>query len=438
MKTRINPSTLAALACCLLISCIWFPAHAQNNVVTYLGRVQSGGVPFTGEGQFKFALVTSSNTAVAATATATVSGGFVTIITVNNGGIGYVTPPPVTITGGSGSGAVATASISGGVVTAITVNNQGSGYAGTPTVTIAPPPETLAYVTYWSHDGTSSAGSEPASAVTMTVTGGLFNARLGDPARMSALPAGLFIRPDLRLRLWFDDGVNGFGVLNPAQPLTAAPYAFFAGSASNLLGTLSSANLGGTYSGPVTLNNPANSYGGSGAGLTALNASQLTSGTVADARLSANVSLLGAAIESAEIADGTIGAGDVNAASFNTTFWRVTGNAGTSAGTHFLGTTDNQPLELKVNGLRILRLENTGDSADFGTTPDGAPNVIGGSPLNYVTAGVVGAVIGGGGATNYSGVAYTNSVLSDFGFVGGGGANRIATFAVASTIGGAG
>src|SRR5262245_29732585 len=179
----------------------------QSSVVTYQGRVQSGGDDFTGNGQFKFALVTSSNTAVTAAATATVSGGFVTVITVNNSGNAYVMPPTVTISGGGGLGAAATASVSGGVVTSITVNNTGSGYTSVPSVTIAPPPETLAYVTFWSHDNTSSAGSQPASAVSLPVSNGLFTARLGDVSlgNMTSLPANLFQRPDLRLRVWFND-----------------------------------------------------------------------------------------------------------------------------------------------------------------------------------------------------------------------------------------
>jgi len=49
----------------------------------------------------------------------------------------------------------------------------------------------------------------------------------------------------------------------------------------------------------------------SGANLTNLNASNLASGTVPDARLSSSVSLLGSAIESAEITDGTITASDL-------------------------------------------------------------------------------------------------------------------------------
>jgi hypothetical protein len=118
---------------------------------------------------------------------------------------------------------------------------------------------------------------------------------------------------------WLEIGVrtNGSGAfttLTPRQKIAATPYAI---TASNLSGTLpagqlsgniGSANLTGTYGNAVTLNNAANSFSGSGAGLTGLNAANLTgavpsaaltsvpagslTGTVLDARLSANVALL--------------------------------------------------------------------------------------------------------------------------------------------------
>ncbi len=47
--------------------------------------------------------------------------------------------------------------------------------------------------------------------------------------------------------------------------------------------------------------------------------------------------------------------------------WSLTGNSGTAPGMNFVGTTDNQALELRVNGARALRLE-----------PGSTPNVIGG------------------------------------------------------------
>jgi hypothetical protein len=146
--------------------------------------------------------------------------------------------------------------------------------------------------------------------------------------------------------------------------------------------------------------------------------------------------LASGAVGSAEIADGSISASDINVTSFSTVFWKTDGNAGTAAGTQFLGTTDNQALELRVNNLRALRLEDNGDGSDQSLTPDGAPNVVGGSPGNFVAAGVVGATIAGGGATNFDGAGWTNAVLSDYGAVGGGLGNRIDGDSLAAAIAG--
>jgi hypothetical protein len=69
-------------------------------------------------------------------------GGAITSITVRGGGSGYLSAPTVTIAAPtSGTTATATATITAGVVTAITVTNAGSGYtvANPPAVTIAAP-----------------------------------------------------------------------------------------------------------------------------------------------------------------------------------------------------------------------------------------------------------------------------------------------------------
>ena len=78
-----------------------------------------------------------------ASAVATVTGGFVTGITVTSGGSGYTSEPSVTIQGGSGSGATARAFLNGDQVALIVVLTAGSGYSGSPTVTIAAPPNEL-------------------------------------------------------------------------------------------------------------------------------------------------------------------------------------------------------------------------------------------------------------------------------------------------------
>ena len=60
-------------------------------------------------------------------------------IKIVGGGNGYSSAPSVTISGGGGTSAVATATVTGGVVTGITLVSVGSGYTTVPTVTISSP-----------------------------------------------------------------------------------------------------------------------------------------------------------------------------------------------------------------------------------------------------------------------------------------------------------
>ncbi len=189
-------------------------------LVSYQGRVQTGTPPadFTGNGQFKFALIAgTANISVAATATATRTGSFITDYTVVNQGAGYITAPVVTVTGGGGSGATATAVLTGDKVTAITPVNGGTGYTGTPNVNIAAPPPRQQSL--WNNNGTITA--DPVNAVSLTVNGGLYSVLLGDTSltNMLAIPPSAFARPDVRLRVWF----NG-QQLSPDQRLAPNGY----------------------------------------------------------------------------------------------------------------------------------------------------------------------------------------------------------------------
>ena len=93
----------------------------------------------------------------------------------------------------------------------------------------------------------------------------------------------------------------------------------------------------------------------------------------------------------------------------DSSYWSLTGNLGSPTGAKFLGTTNDTPLELRVNNARAFRLE-----------PDAtSPNVIGGYSGNSVTIGVYGATIGGGGESDSA-----NRVTDNYGTVGGGTDNR--------------
>jgi hypothetical protein len=164
------------------------------------------------------------------------------------------------------------------------------------------------------------------------------------------------------------NGATAFSPLSPRQALTPTPYAI---AASNLTGSLGSGQLTGAYSNAVSITNVGNTFAGNGAGLSGVNAVTLGGLT-------------------------------------GSSFWKLLGNAGTLAGVNFVGTTDNQPLELKANNQRALRLEPNTSS----------PNLIGGFGGNAVQSGSVGAVISGGGSSGAN-----NFIASDYSVIGGGSGN---------------
>ncbi len=93
-----------------------------------------------------------------ATASASITG-VLSGISLTNGGSGYTSPPQVFITGGGGTGATAVTTIGGqSVVTGITINNPGAGYTSAPTIT-------------FSGGGTPSAQATAIAVISGTVSG---------------------------------------------------------------------------------------------------------------------------------------------------------------------------------------------------------------------------------------------------------------------------
>ena len=107
--------------------------------------------------------------------------------------------------------------------------------------------------TYWSNDGTSTAGGEPVAAVRLSVSDGLFSILLGDttPSGMTEpLDASVFGDPDRSLRVWFSGSASGpFDQLAPDSRIASVPYALQAQQAvdADTVEGLPGSELGPSY-----------------------------------------------------------------------------------------------------------------------------------------------------------------------------------------------
>src|ERR1051326_26413 len=243
----------------------------------------------------------------------------------------------------------------------------------------------LRFILYNSDVGGSQQGPILTNSAT-PVAGGLFTVMLDFTNVFDGTPRWM----EIHVRT---NGGTAFVPMVPRQLLTPTPYAITAGYA------LTAGNIGG---GGVII--------GNGAGLTNVNAAAL---------------------------------GGLSSSNF----WKTTGNSGTTAGANFIGTTDNQPVEIKAKGLRVLRLEPasvtnalTGGFAIFSN----APNVVAGADVNRIDSTVAGATIGGGGVgalneydatTKLSLGPFSNHISSSSATIAGGIGHTIGADALFSTIG---
>jgi hypothetical protein len=101
--------------------------------------------------------------------------------------------------------------------------------------------------------------------------------------------------------------------------------------------------------------------------------------------------------------------------------WGLAGNAGTTPGTHFIGTTDDQPFEVRVNNARAWRVTR---ATTAGTVVYTGTNVLGGFEGNSISSGVSQATIAGGGGGE--GASFWANIVSDVGGVVGGGSANVA------------
>ena len=199
-------------------------------------------------------------------------------------------------------------------------------------------------------------------------------------------------------------------LLTPRQPILAAPYAVRAANADMALTAITADNVASNAVTGVAIQDDA-----------------VTDRTIAPGQVVKTLNGLTDHVTLLAGANLTLSTNQ-NLLTLGSSSWGLAGNSGTSAGSQFLGTTDNQPLELKVNNLRALRIEPNTNGRLF--------NIIAGCPDNSVLDGITGATIAGGGADYGPGLAWANHVQAVYATIGGGAANFIDGNASSSVISG--
>jgi hypothetical protein len=183
-----------------------------------------------------------------AAASATIQGGGVQAVIVDNQGTGYTAnhPPTISFSGGGGSGTVAKALVTNGKVTGVLVTNPGSGYASAPAVTINSP-------THHTATGASTIANGAVTSVTVTDGGGYYNT---PPA--ITFTGGLGSGAEAVAEI-FGGRVYRVVVIQGGTGYTSAPTVTFAAPSGGLTQATARATLGGvaiavdSNAGPVVL-----------------------------------------------------------------------------------------------------------------------------------------------------------------------------------------
>ncbi|NBW90209.1 MAG: hypothetical protein EBR51_09995, partial [Gammaproteobacteria bacterium] len=190
---------------------------------------------------------------------------------------------------------------------------------------------------------------------------------------------------------------DGNGVLSQVAP---------SGLFSNLTGPvsfpggISTTTL--TTSGAATLNSLAvNNNATVGGTLGVTGATTLTGALTANSGLTLNNLATGVTTNDLLVIDGSNVVKRIAAANFTTgNNWSLTGNAATTAGTNFLGTTDNTDMVFKTNNAEAMRVLNSGN-VRIGTTT----STYGGGKLEIIADSTTGVFVNqraSGGGTGYS------------------------------------
>ena len=159
--------------------------------------------------------------------------------------------------------------------------------------------------------------------------------------------------------------------LSPRVQLSSVPYAFAAHNAT----TMSASGLTGSISTPGKVSGDAITSGTIG-GTTAINTSgNITTSGTGTLTVGGTSTLIGAIGLGATPDFGTagkvltsqgVGAAPIWSTVSGVSGWGLSGNSGTVDGTNFIGTTDNVPLNFKVNNLKAGRIDITLSNTFYG------------------------------------------------------------------------
>jgi N-acetylneuraminic acid mutarotase len=105
---------------------------------------------------------------------------------------------------------------------------------------------------YWRNAADANNDGEPDQAVSVPVLKGLYGLMLGDTslANMAVLPPTAFSNSEVYLRVWFNDGINGFQLLSPDKRIASVGYAMMAGTVPD--GTVTSPKLEAELAATIT------------------------------------------------------------------------------------------------------------------------------------------------------------------------------------------
>jgi len=212
-------------------------------------------------------------------------------------------------------------------------------------------------VTYWSNDLSSTTANEPAASVSLNVTKGLFSVLLGDASitNMSAIPLAVFNNSDVRLRIWFNDGANGFQLLTPDERISAVGYAIIAANAESVVdGAVTTFKI---FDGAVTYAKLQNTSGNA----LLLGRGSVGSGPPQEIALGTNLSITGTTLNSTNPGGNVVGPATPvthNFAAFTDSTGKLLEDSGKNASSFEVPLTFNTGLTRTTNTITVNTSQN--------------------------------------------------------------------------------